>query len=313
MLAAISGYPGDLEPVFSAMITNAVQVCDATFGNIYRWDGKNLHLVASNNTPGPLVEARKRVGFFYTSDDPVGRMVATKNIIHSVDISSERDYIERRNQSLVASVELGHIRSFLGVPLLKDNELIGSFHLSRQEVRPFTDKQIELIKNFAAQAVIAIENARLLNELRQSLEQQTATSQVLQVISSSPGELEPAFATMLEKAVSICDAGFGNIYRAEGDGLRNVATHNTPAAFVEALKNSPHFRPGPKNPVRRMMETKAVVHVVDNATTEAYAEREPIAVASCAWVCHVGHYRLRGALRLRRYRNGLERRLSPLR
>ena len=114
--------------------------------------------------------------------------------------------------------------------MLKENELVGAFTLSRQEVRPFTDKQIELVKNFASQAVVAIENARLLNELRQSLEQQTATSQVLQVISSSPGELEPVFAAMLRRRSRICEAGFGNIYLVEGDGLRNVATHNTPAA-----------------------------------------------------------------------------------
>jgi GAF domain-containing protein len=201
-------------------------------------------------------------------------------VVHVADLAAEQAYIEDHDPATVEAVELGGVRTFLSVPMLKENELIGTFSLARQEVRAFTDKQIALVTNFAAQAVIAIENARLLNELRQSLEQQTATSQVLQVISSSPGELEPVFATMLEKAVSICDAGFGNIYRVEGDGLRNVATHNTPAAFVEALRSSPYFRPRPKNPVRRMMETKAVVHVVDNATTEAYAEREPIAVAS---------------------------------
>jgi adenylate cyclase len=164
--------------------------------------------------------------------------------------------------------------------MLKDNELVGAFSIYRQEVRPFTEKQIELVKNFAAQAVIAIENARLLNELRGALERQTATSEVLQVISSSLGDLEPVFASMLENAVRICDATFGNIYRAEGDGLRNVATHNTPPVFAEALRSSPYFSPGPKNPVRRMMTTKAVVHVADVAATEGYAEREPIAVAS---------------------------------
>jgi GAF domain-containing protein len=176
----------------------------------------------------------------------------------------------------------------------KLDELVGAFSIYRQEVRPFTEKQIELVKNFAAQAVIAIENARLLNELRQrttdltertadlteALEQQTATSEVLQVISSSPGDLEPVFAAMLENAVRICDANFGNVYRAEGDGLRSVATHNTPTVFAEALRSSPYFSPGPKNPVRRMIKTKTVVHVVDVAATEAYAEREPITVAS---------------------------------
>jgi class 3 adenylate cyclase len=280
VLQVISISTGDLEPVFASMLENAVRICDAKFGNINRWDGNALHVVATHNTPAAFAEVRRRspirpgpIGF-------TGRMIATKVVVHVADIAAEPAYTKHRLLETVAAVELGGIRTFLAVPMLKEDELIGSFNLSRQEVRPFTDKQIALVQNFAAQAVIAIENARLLNELRQSLEQQTATSQVLQVISSSPGELEPVFATMLEKAVSICDAGYGNIYRVEGEGLRNVATHNTPAAFVEALRSAPYFRPGPKNPVRRMMETKAVVHVVDNATTEAYAEREPIAVAS---------------------------------
>ena len=120
----------------------------------------------------------------------------------------------------------------------------------------------------------------MLNELRGALERQTATSDVLQVISSSPGDLEPVFTAMLENAVRICDATFGNIYRAEGDGLRIVATHNTPPVFAEARRTTPFFTPGPKNPVRHMMTTKTVIHVDDVAATEAYADREPAAVAS---------------------------------
>ena len=167
---------------------------------------------------------------------------------------------------------LAGVRTYLAVPMLKENELIGAFALARQEVRPFTDKQIELVTNFAAQAVIAIENARLLNELRQrttdltartgdlteALEQQTATSEVLQVITSSPGDLQPVFATMLENAVRICDAKFGNIYRWDGDALHLVAAHNTPPAFAEARGSSPIQRPGPKTAVGRMLATKTV-------------------------------------------------------
>jgi two-component system, NtrC family, sensor kinase len=178
--------------------------------------------------------------------------------VHIEDVKADPEF------TFVEGAQLGETRTALGVPLMREGSPTGVLVLARRTVERFAEADIELVETFADQAVIAIENARLLNELRQSLEQQTATSQVLQVISSSPGELEPVFAIMLEKAVSICDAGFGNIYRVENDGLRNVATHKTPAAFVEALRSSPHFRPGPKNPVRRMMETKAVVHVVDN-------------------------------------------------
>ena len=141
-------------------------------------------------------------------------------------------------------------------------------------VRPFTDKQIELATTFADQAVIAIENTRLFEaeqqrtrELTESLEQQTATSEVLQVISSSPGDLQPVFEAMLEKAVRICDAKFGNIYRWDGDAFRLVATHNMPPAYAEARRRSP-FRPGPKHPFGRMIATKAVVHIADLAAEQ---------------------------------------------
>ena len=295
VLRVISASPGELEPVFQAMLERAVRICGAKFGNIYRWDGDALRLLASHNMPSAYAEHRRRSPLRFNEMPESGRrMIATKGPIQVNDISALPEYVEQRNPAVVAAAELGGIRTILNVPMLKEDELVGAFIVSRQEVQPFTDKQVALVQNFATQAVIAIENARLLNELRErtddltertddlteALEQQTATSEVLQVISSSPGDLEPVFASMLEKAVRICDAGFGNIYRVEGDGLRNVATHKTPAVFVEALRSSPYFRPGPKNPVRRMMETKAVVHVVDNAATEAYAEREPIAVAS---------------------------------
>src|SRR5262249_36934829 len=145
------------------------------------------------------------------------RIATTKQIVHIADLVASRGYVER-DPVVVAAVELGGVRTMLGVPMLKEGELVGAILLYRQEVRPFTEKQIELVKNFASQAVIAIENARLLNELRQrtddlteTLDQQTATSQVLKVISSSPGELKPVFESMLENAVRICEASFGNL------------------------------------------------------------------------------------------------------
>ena len=168
--------------------------------------------------------------------------------------------------------------------MLKDDAVNGAIVIYRQEVRPFTDKQIELLTNFAAQAVIAIENTRLLNELRaRSLEQQTATADVLRVISSSPGELEPVFQAMLENATRICEAKFGNLTLQEGRGCRIGATHNTPPAYAELRQREPVFRPGPFTRLARVAATKQAVHIVDVAEDQAYLERDPSAVASSSW------------------------------
>ena len=157
--------------------------------------------------------------------------------------------------------------------MLKDNVAVGEIVIYRQEIRPFTDKQIALVQNFAAQAVIAIENTRLLSELRESLEQQTATSEVLRVISSSPSELPPVFEAMLRNAVRICDANFGNVFRWDGTALNLVAAQNTPPAYSEARRRSP-LRPDPSVPMGRVIATKSVVHIADLSTEQAYAERK---------------------------------------
>ena len=216
VLQTISSVPGDLQPVFSIMVEKAVRLCDASFGNIYSWDGENLNLVASNNTPTVFVEERSRIGLHPGPDDPVGRMMETRAIVHVADLATERAYVERRNPAIVTAVKVGGVRTFLAIPLLKDQELIGSFHLSRQEVRAFTDKQIELVTNFAAQAVIAIENARLLSELRESLERQTATAEVLGVISRSKFELAPILQSVVDTAARLCRADGASIFRLDG-------------------------------------------------------------------------------------------------
>ena len=233
VLQVVSSSPGDLQPVFDAMLAKAVRICDAKFGNIHRWDGDALHLVASHNFPPAYAEARRRSSNPPSPKSSLGRMMATKTVVHVADAAEEPGYAKERDPGAVAAVELGGVRTALYVPLLKENELLGDFTLSRQEVRPFTDKQIELVSNFAAQAAIAIENTRLLNELRQSLEQQTATSQVLQVISSSPGDLRPVFASALENATRICEANFGILILYENAVFHVAATHNAPPAFVE--------------------------------------------------------------------------------
>ena len=286
LLQVISSSSGDLEPVFATMLENAVSICDATFGNIYRVEGDGLCIVATHHTPAVFAEARMTTPYFSPGPkNPVRRMMTTKSVVHVDDVAATEAYADRE-PAAVASVELGGTRTLMIVPMLKENELVGACMLARQEVRPFNNKQMELVTNFAAQAVIAIENARLLNELRQrttdltestadlteALEQQTATSEVLQVISSSPDDLQPVFATMLEKAVRLCDATFGNIYRWDGEQSNILASHNTPPALVEARKRL-GIRFVPKDLVGQAIANKKAVHITDLAEHQDYIER----------------------------------------
>jgi GAF domain-containing protein len=204
ILRLISKSPGDLELVFRAILENATRICNANFGILFRFDGENFHPVAHFNTPAAFLEAFTRRGPFKpTPGISLDHVMRTKQVAHSADSAAE--------PVTGLAQKLGGARSLVCVPMLKDRVLVGAVTIYRQEVRPFTDKQITLLQNFAAQAVIAIENTRLLNELRESLERQTATADVLRVISSSPGELQPVFEALLHNAVRICNAQFGNL------------------------------------------------------------------------------------------------------
>ena len=278
VLQVISSSPGDLQPVFQAMLASAIRICEAKFGNLFLYEGGAFRSAAIQGAPPKLVEFfRKNPSIPPTPGGVMDRVLRTKKVVHTADDAAE--------QFPSRAVELGGARSHVVVPMLKENELVGVIGIYRQEVRPFTDKQIALVQNFAAQAVIAIENTRLLNELRQrtadlseALDQQTATSEVLKVISSSPGDLKPVFAAILENATRICEAQFGNLLLREAEGLRMVALHNAPPAYAEARQREPLQRPGPLRPIARAVATKQLVHVADYAEELVYKQREPGAV-----------------------------------
>ena len=236
VLQVISSSPGELAPVFRKMLEEATRVCNAKFGSLLLQEGGVFRSVAQHNVPPAFAELRRRDPTIQRSpDSPVSRVERTKQVVHVADIREEPVYI-RGGRSMVQLADVGGVRTLLLVPMLKEDVLIGVFNIYRQEVLPFSDKQIELVQHFARQAVIAIENTRLLNELRESLQQQTATSDVLKVISSSPGELEPVFETMLKSAVRICGAKFGNLWLREGEVFRSEATHGMPPAYVDFLR-----------------------------------------------------------------------------
>src|SRR5262245_23729202 len=261
------------------MLENAVRICEAKFGNLLLYDGGAFRFTALHNAPPAWDHLRRNNPSVRPGpNNPLCRMAATKQLQHIADIRKEQAYIERE-PLIVSLAELAGARTVVGVPMLRENKLIGAIVVYRQEVRPFTDRQIELVKNFAAQAVIAIENTRLLNELRESLQQQTATSEVLHVISSSPGELESVFNAMLENATRICEASFGNLLLFDGTGFRRGAFKNAPESYVEIYNRGP-LVPGPDTGLGRLVRTKQIVHIEDVTTGRAYIERDPLRMAT---------------------------------
>ena len=273
VLKVISSSPGYLQPVFDAILEHATRICEARFGNLFLYDrGQGtFRTVAMHNAPPAYAEVRMESPIRPAPGTALRRLTRTRQAYQIADLRAEPGYL-RRDPMLVAGVELAGIRTLLGVPMLRENELVGSISIYRQEVRSFTDEQIGLLKNFAAQAVIAIENARLFNELRQSLEQQTATSEVLRIISSSPGELEPVFQAVLENAVHICEAKFANLFLTEGDAFRNVALYGAPRAFEEARRKQPLLKLSTGTALDRMAATKSVAQTLDAQTDPSYRD-----------------------------------------
>src|SRR4029078_37284 len=263
VLKVISSSPGKLEPVFETMLANAVRVCGANFGIMDRYDGDAYCNVAMHNVPPAFAEMRRSNPVIPPSPGTgLDRVRRTKKVVQILDLKSEQTYRDRA-PARVALVELAGARTLLVVPMLKDDVLLGTIAIYRQEVRPFANKQIELLEDFSAQAVIAIENTRLLNELRESLEQQTATSEVLKIISSSPSDLKPVFQSMLENSVRICEAKFGQMFLREADKLRAVAPLDVPGALVQADERRGAFQPLAEGGLARAIRTKKVLHIDD--------------------------------------------------
>jgi GAF domain-containing protein len=263
VLQVISSSPGELQPVFEKMLENAVRVCSAKFGAMLLHKEGTFRHVALYNMPRAFVELIGRDPIVHSPHDGVLGVVArTKQPVNVADMREEPPYLRGFGPSRELA-DVGGVRSALGVPMLKGGELVGTIGIFGQEVRPFTDKQIELVSNFAKQAVIAIESTRLLTELRESLEQQTATSEVLQVISNSPGELEPVFNKMLENATRVCNAGFGTMLLKEHDAFRHVALYNVPPAFVELVRRDPIVHSPQDGVLGRVARTKEPIHVAD--------------------------------------------------
>jgi len=272
VLDVISNLPGRLEPVFQTILANATRICGAKFGTLYLREGDSFRAAAFHNAPPAFVEARKDRLIQPDPESTLCQAAVTKRVAHVLD-STKREAYRRRDPFVVAGADLGGYRTIVSVPMVKKNELVGVISIYRQEVRAFTDRQINLVKNFAAQAVIAIENTRLLSELRESLQQQTATADVLGAISASPGDLKSVFHAMLENAVRFCEAKFAQLFLYDHveNHFRTVGTLDLPTAWAEYLGENP-IPASPLVPLGRAAKTKQPVHIEDITADKAYID-----------------------------------------
>src|SRR5262245_13886211 len=276
VLKVISRATFDLQTVLDTLVESAARLCEADMGGILRPQGPHFQFVANYRFPQEFVQLATRTSIAGGRGTLAGRVLLESRTVHLPDVFADPDYTFSEGQRTAG------FQSGLGVPLMREGTPIGVIILWRTRARPFTDKQIELVTTFADQAVIAIENVRLFDEvqartreLSEALEQQTATSDVLQVISSSPGEVAPVFKAMLENAVRICEAKFGVLFRSERDGLRAVALHGAPQALVEERQRNPMIRPAPTTALGRALATRQSVQIVDVQDEPNYFDVPP--------------------------------------
>src|SRR6516225_4811621 len=281
VLKVISGSPTDVQPVFDMIAESARRLCDGQFCFVYRFDGQLLHFVAHHSLTPEVFEMNRRAWPAAPSRrSAAARAILERGFVQTADINADPDYV------LGAMAEVGKYRSVIAVPIIRDDRAIGSITVARAQAGLLPDPQVELLKTFADQAAIAIENVRLFEaeqqrtqELSKSLEQQTATSEVLSIISSSPGELEPVFQAMLENATRICGAKFGTLYLREADAFRTVAIHNAPTPYVEDRKLN-LVRPPPDSTLGQVLKTHRVTQVADITAVKSYIEGDPYLVSA---------------------------------
>jgi adenylate cyclase len=267
VLQVINSSPGNLAPVFDAMLEKAMSLCEASFGSLWTLDGGSFHPVAHRGLPARYAEYLRRDVPAAGKGTGRARLLAGEAFAHIANLADDEPY-RTGEPHRRALVDLGGAHTALLVPLRRDDTVSGLFMIYRQEVRPFTDEQIALLQTFAAQAVIAMENARLLTETREALNQQTATAEVLQVINSSPGNLAPVFDAMLEKAMRLCGAKFGVLWKFDGEAFHATALKGVPPALAEFVRRP--MKPAPGGTFSELVGGKAVSQTSDVANSELY-------------------------------------------